>query len=53
MQVQLVGSHADDARVEFFKRNVDKVRTLLFDLIAALPEKRECRCAESLGPLPH
>jgi 5'-methylthioadenosine phosphorylase len=38
---------------EFFKSNVDRVRTLLFDLIAALPEKRECRCAESLGPLPH
>jgi 5'-methylthioadenosine phosphorylase len=37
---------------EFFQRNVDRVRQLLFDLIAAVPAKRECRCAEAIGPLP-
>jgi 5'-methylthioadenosine phosphorylase len=35
----------------FFKSNLDRVRTLLFDVIAALPEKRSCRCGEALGPL--
>jgi hypothetical protein len=28
------------------------VRSLLFDVIAALPAKRECHCAEAVGPLP-
>jgi 5'-methylthioadenosine phosphorylase len=37
---------------EFFSANVDRVRALLFDLIAAIPPKRECACADALGPLP-
>jgi 5'-methylthioadenosine phosphorylase len=37
---------------EFFQNNVERVRALLFDVIAALPAKRECHCAEALGPLP-
>jgi 5'-methylthioadenosine phosphorylase len=37
---------------EFFQRNVDRVRGLLFDVIAAAPAKRECHCAEAVGPLP-
>jgi 5'-methylthioadenosine phosphorylase len=37
---------------EFFNANLVRVRTLLFDLIAAIPSKRECTCAEALGPLP-
>jgi 5'-methylthioadenosine phosphorylase len=36
----------------FFQRNVAQVRDLLFDLVGALPEKRSCRCSESLGPVP-
>lgn len=36
----------------FFSANVDRVRTLLFDLIAALPPTRECTCGEAVGPLP-
>ena len=38
---------------EFFSANLDRVRTLLFDLIAAVPVKRECTCCEALGPLAH
>jgi 5'-methylthioadenosine phosphorylase len=37
---------------EFFQNNVERVRALLFDVIAALPAKRECHCAEAVGPLP-
>jgi 5'-methylthioadenosine phosphorylase len=37
---------------EFFQRNVDGVRSLLFDVITALPAKRDCHCAEAVGPLP-
>ena len=36
----------------FFQRNLDRVRALLFDLIAAVPAKRECGCADALGPPP-
>jgi 5'-methylthioadenosine phosphorylase len=50
---------ADDAEVvtqaqvfEFFKSNVDRVRTLLFDLIASVADERGCDCAEAVGPLP-
>jgi 5'-methylthioadenosine phosphorylase len=35
----------------FFKSNLDRVRTLLFDVIAAIPEKRTCQCGEAVGPL--
>ena len=35
----------------FFKSNLDRVRALLFDVVAAVPEKRSCRCAEAVGPL--
>jgi 5'-methylthioadenosine phosphorylase len=35
----------------FFKSNLDRVRTLLFDVIAAVPEKRSCNCGEAVGPL--
>jgi 5'-methylthioadenosine phosphorylase len=37
----------------FFKSNLDRVRTLLFDVIAAVPAKRSCQCGEAVGPLPH
>ncbi|MGH9002460.1 MAG: S-methyl-5'-thioadenosine phosphorylase [Acidimicrobiia bacterium] len=37
---------------EFFNANVDRVRGLLFDLVAAIPAKRDCDCAGALGPLP-
>ena len=36
---------------EFFQRNVNRVRSLLFDLIAAVPESRRCACADAAGPL--
>ena len=36
----------------FFQRNVEVVRALLFDLVAAVPATRTCRCAEAVGPLP-
>jgi 5'-methylthioadenosine phosphorylase len=36
----------------FFKSNLDRVRALLFDVIAAVPEKRSCHCGEAVGPLP-
>ena len=36
----------------FFQRNVEQVRGLLFDLVGALPDKRSCRCADAVGPLP-
>ena len=36
----------------FFKSNLDRVRGLLFDVIGAIPDKRTCRCAEAVGPLP-
>jgi 5'-methylthioadenosine phosphorylase len=36
---------------EFFKSNLDRVRTLLFDVIRAIPDKPSCHCAEALGPL--
>jgi 5'-methylthioadenosine phosphorylase len=35
----------------FFKSNLDRVRTLLFDVIAAVPEKRACKCGQAVGPL--
>ena len=35
----------------FFKSNLDRVRTLLFDVIVAIPEKRACECGEAVGPL--
>ena len=38
---------------EFFKSNLDRVRALLFDVVAAVPEKRSCRCGEAVGPLSH
>jgi 5'-methylthioadenosine phosphorylase len=38
---------------EFFKSNLDRVRALLFDVVAAVPEKRSCQCGEALGPLAH
>ncbi len=48
-----VGKAVTQAEVfEFFSANVDRVRTLLFDLIAVVPPKRECACGEALGPLP-
>ena len=34
----------------FFKSNLDRVRTLLFDVIAAVPAERTCRCGEAVGP---
>ena len=37
---------------EFFQDNVHRLRDLLFDLIATLPAKRKCQCAEAVGPLP-
>jgi 5'-methylthioadenosine phosphorylase len=36
----------------FFKSNLDRVRTLLFDVIAAIPDKRTCNCGDAVGPLP-
>jgi 5'-methylthioadenosine phosphorylase len=36
----------------FFKSNLDRLRTVLFDVIAAVPEKRSCHCHEAVGPLP-
>ena len=36
----------------FFKSNLDRVRSLLFDVIGAIPDKRTCQCAEAVGPLP-
>jgi 5'-methylthioadenosine phosphorylase len=48
-----VGSPVTQAEVfEFFNANLDRIRSLLFDLIAAIPPKRECACGEALGPLP-
>ncbi|MDQ1565316.1 MAG: 5-methylthioadenosine phosphorylase [Actinomycetota bacterium] len=38
---------------EFFKSNLDRVRALLFDVVAAVPEKRSCPCGEAVGPLAH
>jgi 5'-methylthioadenosine phosphorylase len=35
----------------FFKSNLDRVRGLLFDVIAAVPEQRACGCGEAAGPL--
>ena len=35
----------------FFKSNLDRVRTLLFDVIGTIPEKRSCHCGEAVGPL--
>lgn len=35
----------------FFKSNLDRVRSLLFDVIAAAPDKRSCTCGEAVGPL--
>jgi 5'-methylthioadenosine phosphorylase len=35
----------------FFKSNLDRVRKLLFDVVAALPDKRSCQCGEAVGPL--
>lgn len=35
----------------FFKSNLDRVRTLLFDVIAGIPDKRACECGEAVGPL--
>ena len=37
---------------EFFQRNVERVRSLLFDVVAGVPAKRECHCVEAMGPLP-
>ncbi|MDQ1507880.1 MAG: 5-methylthioadenosine phosphorylase [Actinomycetota bacterium] len=37
----------------FFKSNLDRVRALLFDVVAAVPEKRSCACGEAVGPLAH
>ncbi len=36
----------------FFKSNLDRVRALLFDVIAAVPDKRTCNCGDAVGPLP-
>jgi len=36
---------------EFFERNVDRVRELLFDLVPRLPARRACACGDTLGPL--
>ena len=35
----------------FFKSNLDRVRSLLFDVVAAVPADRKCRCADAVGPL--
>ncbi|HEV7865484.1 MAG TPA: S-methyl-5'-thioadenosine phosphorylase [Acidimicrobiia bacterium] len=35
----------------FFKSNLDRVRSLLFDVIAAVPDERTCNCGEAVGPL--
>jgi 5'-methylthioadenosine phosphorylase len=37
---------------EFFKSNLDRVRSLLFDVVAAVPAERSCHCGEAAGPLP-
>jgi 5'-methylthioadenosine phosphorylase len=36
----------------FFKSNLDRVRALLFDVVAAVPAERSCHCGEAVGPLP-
>jgi 5'-methylthioadenosine phosphorylase len=36
----------------FFKSNLDRVRALLFDVIAAVPAERTCPCGDAVGPLP-
>jgi 5'-methylthioadenosine phosphorylase len=36
----------------FFQSNLDRVRALLLDVIAAVPAERACSCAEAVGPLP-
>lgn len=36
----------------FFQSNLDRVRALLFEVIAAVPAERACNCAEAVGPLP-
>jgi len=35
----------------FFKSNLDRVRRLLFEAIAAVPDKRTCNCGDAVGPL--
>jgi 5'-methylthioadenosine phosphorylase len=35
----------------FFRSNLDRVRTLLFDVIAAVPTDRTCSCGDAVGPL--
>ena len=35
----------------FFKSNLDRVRSLLFDVVAAVPVERACRCGDAVGPL--
>jgi len=40
-----------EAVFTFFDRNVERIRSLLFELIPRLPTERGCHCAEALGPL--
>jgi 5'-methylthioadenosine phosphorylase len=37
----------------FFKSNLDRVRSLLFDVVAAVPADRTCGCRDAVGPLQH
>lgn len=38
---------------QFLEANVERVRSVLFDLVPKIPDERtECACAEALGPLP-
>lgn len=36
-----------EAVLKVFNENIDKLKTLLFSLIARIPEERHCRCAEA------
>ncbi len=35
----------------FFEANIDRVRSLLFELIPSIPSERDCRCGEHQGPI--
>ena len=44
-----VGGHVTQAEVfEVFKQNTDRLRSLLFDVLAALPLDRDCDCGDAL-----
>lgn len=36
----------------FLEANVERLRSVLFDLIPQIPRRRQCACASALGPLP-